>query len=246
MRLFQNIKTFRNWYQHYWDRYGSGPVGKEVTLSLRNGLTIHLRKKTSDFRTARSIFTDKSYLPSPITIPEKGTIIDIGGHIGCFTLFAAHRMKQGKILTFEPEPSNFHLLEKNVRTNRLEQVTLFHRAITSKAEKREMYYPRKKTSTGGNSLFRKGPDSFPVDCTTLPDIFETHGLTRIDLLKLDCEGAEIEILENLPEELLSRIHQIIMEIHLPDQMDPVFDRLERSGFKRGKHPKNNYALFLRS
>lgn len=245
VRLFRNIKTFRNWYQHYWDRYGFGETGKEVTLSLRNGQTLHLRRKTSDFRTARSIFSDESYLHAPIEIPPTGTILDIGGHIGCFTLFAGHRANKGRLLTFEPEPANFNLLQKNIAANQLDRVELFPLAVTAEAGKQEMFYPKKRTSTGGNSLFREGPESFRVDCTTLPDIFQKHQLETVDLLKLDCEGAEVEILQTISEELLDRIRQIVMEIHVPDRMQPVFERLLQSGFKRAPYPKQNYAAFSR-
>jgi len=245
VRLFQNIKTFRNWYQHYWDRYGFGETGKEVTLSLRNGQTLYLRRKTSDFRTARSIFSDKSYLHPPIKIPETGTILDVGGHIGCFTLFASDRAKKGRILTFEPEPTNFQFLQKNVAANQLDRVKLFPLAVTAEEGEKEMFYPKKRTSTGGNSLFREGPDSFRVNCTTLPDIFQKHQLETVDLLKLDCEGAEVEILQTVSEELLHRIQQIVMEIHLPKQMEPIFERLLQSGFKRATYPKKNYAAFYR-
>ncbi len=245
VRLFRNIKTFRNWYQHYWDRYGFGETGKEVELSLRNGQSIHLRRKTSDFRTARSIFSDHSYLHPPIEIPETGTVIDVGGHIGCFTLFAGGKAGKGRVLVFEPEPANFQLLQKNVQINRLDQVELFPLAVTAEAGEREMFYPKKRTSTGGSSLFREGPESFRVDCTTLPDIFEKQKLEKIDLLKLDCEGAEVEILQTVSDELLHRIRQIVMEIHVPDRMEPVFGRLLQSGFERADYPKKNYAAFFR-
>ena len=108
-----------------------------------------------------------------------------------------------------------------------------------------MFYPKKRTSTGGSSLFREGPESFRVDCTTLPDIFEKQKLEKIDLLKLDCEGAEVEILKTVSDELLHRIRQIVMEIHVPDRMEPVFGRLLQSGFERADYPKKNYAAFFR-
>ena len=52
-----------------------------------------------------------------------------------------------------------------------------------------------------------------VPCLGLFDVFEEHKIDRCDLLKLDCEGAEYEVLYNAPEEVLNKIDQMAIEVH---------------------------------
>ena len=245
MRLFRSIKTFKNWDLHYWDRHRTNRIEDHLELRLRNGLALRVRSKTSDFRTSRSIFRDESYVPAPIEIREDATVLDIGGHIGCFTLFVAHRAPKGRVFTYEPEPVNFEMLRENVRINDFSHVTVHNLAVSADKGERKMVQPDKKGSTGGNSFFARGNRSFTATCTTLPLIFEENNLDQVDFLKLDCEGAEIEILETLPDEIFSRIRQMVMEIHYPDRMRPIFERIQDLGFKRVVHPKKNYGAFHR-
>ena len=247
MRVLRNIKTFKNWYLHYWNRHGSRKkMGDPVDLKLRSGLVLRARAKTSDFRTSRSIFTDESYVRAPIRIAEDATVLDIGGHIGCFTLFAAERARNGRVFAFEPEPSNFEALAGNVERNKLEHVKVFNLAVAAEASDREMFRGGKASTTGANSFFGDKGDAFEVHCTTLPDILEREGIERVDFLKLDCEGAEIEILENLSDADLAKIQQIVMEIHYPEKMEAIFQRLHEQGFQRIPHEKKNYGAFWRA
>jgi hypothetical protein len=66
-----------------------------------------------------------------------------------------------------------------------------------------------------NSFFGGSGDKISVDCLTLEDIFKKHRLKKLDLLKLDCEGAEYEILYETPAEILAKIKEIRLEYHLP-------------------------------
>jgi hypothetical protein len=69
---------------------------------------------------------------------------------------------------------------------------------------------------------------------------EENGITRCDLLKMDCEGAEYEILYNCPPDYLRRIDQIAMEVHRGDKEDQNIDALEKffrqQGFRTRRKP----------
>jgi FkbM family methyltransferase len=143
---------------------------------------------------------------------ESRTIVDIGANMGCFTLFAASKIPTAKVFSYEPEPNNFSILDDNIQSNSLgDRIAPFKMAVASTSGAREMTLGESPL----NSLisdFTTGRKS-SVTCTTLHSILEANRLDRIDLLKVNCEGAEYEIFGNLSEDDLSRISKIRLEYH---------------------------------
>jgi FkbM family methyltransferase len=244
-RFFGYVRTFENWPLHYLSRFGLLPDRKRLELRLRNGLKVLARARTGDMRTSRNIFIDEAYLPPPLSIPEDAVVIDIGGHIGCFTLFAAQRARRGRIFAYEPEPSNFELLSENVRRNAPDRARAFNLAVDGREGERQMHFSVSRSGTGGHSFFGPGERTFTVRCTTLPQILAEHRLDRVDFLKLDCEGAEVEILESLSDEQLVRIRQLAMEPHRPAELHACYERLDRLGFEELPSTYANYRYFRR-
>lgn len=251
MRIFKEIRTFRNWTLHFRNRLRlAGDKGRRDVLKFRSGLRLHIRYHTSDLATSRSVFLDDSYFPPGITLPEDAVVLDIGGHIGTFAVLAATRAPRGRVFSFEPEPENFALLEENIRSNNLGHVRCFNQAVGGREEERAMFRAANPVRTGSHSLVNAtGAGTFPVRCTTLSAVLRAQKLEKIDFLKLDCEGAEWEIFPATSDDDLRRIRQIVMEVHsgVPggaQAMRDSFDRLKRLGFAELPHPKSNYAAFI--
>lgn len=117
-------------------------------------------------------------------------VLDIGAHIGYYTLIAARLVgKEGHVFAFEPNPTNFGLLKKNVEINGYTNVTLVQKAISNKTGKAELYL--NEVSSGGHSIFdpHDGSRTVEVDVTCLDDYFKDYGGT-INFIKMDIEGAE--------------------------------------------------------
>ena len=186
---------------------------------FRNGLRI----KTFDSVSATTIaviFIKRDYGG----IPNDSVIIDVGANIGVFSIFSAG--KGNVVYSYEPMPDNFHLLEENIKLNKLEnRVFAFNLGVAAKREKRKLYLgksPFHSFLPVGSSPFnvlhndREGvsKQSFlEVDCISLKDIFDENQISECDILKIDCEGAEYEILYNLPDSYFNRIKEIRMEYH---------------------------------
>jgi FkbM family methyltransferase len=140
------------------------------------------------------------------------TIVDIGAHMGTFALHAAQSCPDARVYCYEPERRNFDFLQQNIDINGLEsRVAAFQCAVGS------VKGPR-KLAVGASLLnsFHIVPDGAgcqTVDCTTLKDIVATHQLESIDLLKLNCEGAEYEILGSCSRADFDRIANIRLEYH---------------------------------
>jgi len=158
-------------------------------------------------------------------------VVDVGASLGSFSLDAA---RQGaKVLAYEPAPESFELLSQTIKLNRLEgKIKPFRLGVGGRAGKRTFFLTR--FSPLSSFFAGAGGSRISVDCVTLEDIFKKHRLKKLDLLKLDCEGAEYEILYETPTEILEKIKEIRLEYHvLPAKNanpDALTDFLLHRGF----------------
>jgi FkbM family methyltransferase len=130
---------------------------------------------------------------------KKGmVVVDVGANIGYYTLLAAHLVgDEGKVFAFEPDPNNYYLLCKNIEINGYRNVIPVRKAIFSKS--REMKLFLDKSNLGGHSLseanVNKGA-SITVEVTSLDDYFKNTDY-KIDVIKMDVQGLEMEVLEGM-------------------------------------------------
>jgi len=207
------VRVFRNWPEIYRHRFFKRSV--PLLLELRSGPIFCVSHKDSMLPVITEIWDRKVYGSLPeLSGLDKPAIIDIGGHIGAFALFALSKSPGADIYVYEPSQVNLDCLRATVKLNHAErQVHAFGTAVCATAGKRDLYM---STNSATNSLFNAEAgtrSSAQVDCVTLEDILRSNNMASCDLLKLDCEGAEYEILMNTPSELFSKIHNIILEWH---------------------------------
>jgi FkbM family methyltransferase len=149
-------------------------------------------------------------------VADGAVILDLGANIGTFSIYAATTARDVTIYAYEPMPDFFRLMEENVRLNGFEgAVKCFNSAVGGDARDRELFID-------GTDFFFPTllePDAsrvvrtIRVPCTTLVEILDSNNLARVDLVKMDCEGAEYEILYNTPLSYLNRIGEMRMEYH---------------------------------
>ena len=135
------------------------------------------------------------------------TFCDVGANMGVFTLFAAKLVgAAGRVVAFEPIPDNAQVLRTNIALNGRTNVLLLEKAIAEKSGRAEIHL---SSLCGCHSLLAR-PDapagrSLFVETIRLDEI---EGLERMDLLKIDAEGAEVSVLRSLGAR---RPSQIILE-----------------------------------
>jgi len=132
------------------------------------------------------------------TLPRGGTFVDVGANVGWHTLQAArHIGREGRVYAFEPIPSNATLLHRNIELNGFLNVTTEMLALFDRSESREMAMGLHHS--GNATLAPCAPDlqRFEVECIRLDDYVRARGVGRIDLLKLDIEGAETAALRGM-------------------------------------------------
>lgn len=214
--LWHLVGTVRNWPIYFANR--AGWINGSVTYKLRNGLTLTCRNFSKDRGALNDVWLDESYDPNifgtPFDWSSCHTIVDIGANVGAFTLFAAWKAPQSRIIAVEAEPSNANVVRNNILQNDLEhRVTTIAKAVGGSIGTLRLFIA--KNDSGGNSMFeyQKGAKSIDVPMITLQSLFEEHGIDTCDYLKIDCEGAEYDILYASPESITNRIRFIGIEYH---------------------------------
>lgn len=229
----------------------TGLKTRPSTYILRNGTKI----KTKDSISAGTIavvFIKKDYG----NINDNSVVIDIGANIGVYSIFAA-QSKNTIVYAYEPMFDNFNLLRENIKFNKLEKnIFPFNLAIGARKEKRRLYlgdspfhsfYPINESpfnSLHRDYLKKKNQKYIEVNCIPLKDIFEENKIDQCDILKLDSEGAEFEILYNLPDEYLKKIKKIRLEYHnhlvnKKNNGSYLMRFLEQKGFKVKRFKKGS-------
>lgn len=160
---------------------------------------------------------------------DENVIVDVGANIGAFSIYAASRAARARVVALEPHPTNYAALCVNIDLNELQdRVQSYALALSDIVEHRCLDDFRPGPA---HQLLPRGAwDGICVECVTLEKLIETQGLSQIDLLKLDIEGAEHEVLLTTSREALSRVRRIAMEYHAAGPKHTLFSFLERSGF----------------
>jgi len=205
----------------------------EVTLDGASGLRFRVRTRM-DAWLLKETCLDRDY-EREAALEDGWTIVDVGAATGDFAVHAAKVCPRGTVYAFEPLPESFARLEEHVRLNAVGNVRAFPEAIASAEGTLELY-----TVTGLSGQHRTAGDgaeaaapAIAVRATTLGRAFERNGIARCDLLKIDCEGAEFEILLGLAPDVLARVARIVLEYHdhvTAHTHEELARRLEERGF----------------
>ena len=169
------------------------------------------------------------------TVKSGMTVIDIGAHIGYYTLlFAKCVGPNGHVAAFEPLPSNFALLQKNIQLNNLQNVRLLNQAVFSRTQGITISVPDDQPNPGSGSMYNeKGVKQYHVDAVSLDDFCEQSAL-RPDILKMDVEGAEYDVLMGAVKTIGRCRPKLLIELHHFDgnlAAHPVPDLLTGWGYQ---------------
>ena len=196
----------------------AGVRGLPLAKLRRRGRDIFYRPATSDPLAIYQVLLRRGgkaeyYVPPAL---EPSVILDIGSNIGTSILFFREKFPAAKIYGFEPHPGTFRILQKNVAG--LPDIEVFNYALG--AENADVSVPFDGADFSRFTLAKDpgGDWSGPLAPTVCQVKHAGHiardlGLTKVDLIKIDCEGAEYDVLTSLPPDLLSQCKWIVGEMH---------------------------------
>jgi FkbM family methyltransferase len=198
--------------------------------------TGHMLIKTTapvDTSTIAVVFIKEDYGK----VPANATVVDVGANIGVFALYAAASVGT-RVFAYEPVDSTFAQLQANIAANGLEnRITAYKMGVTGAREQRLITVGAECSPF--SSIYSEGnnSDQQEIECLSLRDVFADNGIEHCDVLKLDCEGAEYEILYNAPDDVLGRVGRLCLEYHdqpgRPDFTGAALVRhLQKHGFRR--------------
>ena len=227
--LIKAIQNLDNWY--IFPLVYFGLIKKDrIFFRTKSGIKITIRPNSTDLDTFSLIWLLKEYNKNGFKIGKNDIVIDIGAHIGIFSLYASKFCVNGKILCYEPS-ENFQLLQSNISQNQIKNIFPHNIAVSKSNDVIALYINPDNTA---HSICDSTSKSIQVKSRTLQNIFDSNKLEICDYLKLDCEGAEYEIIESLPNEYFKKIKQIYIEYHFSDskhdELDNMIKKLELMSF----------------
>ncbi len=211
---------------------------KNNPVEFRDGTKILLSDHPHDIITVFVVFVRQDYG----MIPAENIVVDIGANIGVFSLYAA-RCKMKKIYAFEPNSESYQLLLKNIELNNLQETILATQSAIYKNDGEKVAFPRSGSMYSAIIQDTNHQEYEMVDTITLNSIVEQtcQADERIDLVKLDCEGAEYDALFACSDESFRKIQSIKLEYH-KGAIDVLTSLLQTHGFQVTKLLVENEQL----
>jgi FkbM family methyltransferase len=184
-------------------------MGVRLVLNTRRGPSLMARLR--DVNGPAEVFGLDEYETPSLNWSKVDYVLDAGGHVGGFSLWAASRSKC-RILALEPNPSTRALFETNVKRSQLgDRVQVRPWALAASSGKRRLRPASDSAATALVDGSKRG--DIEVDAVTLADAIASSGFPRIDLLKMDIEGAEHEVFDSIDATTLRLVDFCIVERH---------------------------------
>jgi len=227
----------------------SRSVGGLVTYRLANGIKILARPFTHDRVIIDEIFIKRSYTPLNMSVMEiepGDIVVDLGAHIGCFSLFAASKGAH-KVFAYEPLPQNFKLLLANIKINKfLDRIRAYQKAVAEERGYIEIFFDNMLIGSRSSIV---ASNKILSEAVTLEDIILENNINKINFLKVDIEGGELSLFKSLDKDTFDFIDKIAMESHSPSNTAILSKILREKGFivriRKGGSPSLFYIYAYR-
>jgi FkbM family methyltransferase len=222
---------------------------RPVWLQVERGVTMHLDPSEMLSRTVLTSFRTR-WDPAVWdavsgSLCEGCVMLDVGAHIGYFALKSSVRVGQeGRVVAFEPNPRTLDTLRANVAASGATNVTIVPVACTdaettlkffdASAGGRSMVSSLSRSTAGGQA------QEFTVRGRPIDNVLRELGIQRVDLMKVDVEGAELYVLRGARDTLRRYHPKLVIEV-IPDHLagmnttvDQLFAFIKDMGYTRGR------------
>lgn len=228
--------------------------GNKTLYFLPDGSPVaHLSKKETD-SLYDEIFVQQVYLRNGITIKEGDCVVDIGANIGLFSVFASRLERNLRLFSFEPNSAAFACLGANaeawgaavkclpyslIQESESAEESFFRALSGSSESDEEAAIKHTAAEISANDRFAeeidKSSDVLPVTETkpepqTLSDAISAEGIESIDLLRLNVEGRELELLQELGPHDWSAIRQLVARLNHRENVESIKALLQERGY----------------
>ncbi len=182
---------------------------------------IKVDKFDPSYYTYNEIFNQRIYDNKLVRILENDVVVDIGANYGFFA-FYAKEFNPSKIICFEPSRKIYNHLKENIN-----DCYVIQKAVSGKSGSQG--FTDHIISSASSRLTDEG--DYVVEIIGINEIHDSLGLDKIDFLKIDCEGAEKDIFEQITLPTIQKINKLVVEFHSEEIKEIIINKLDEFDFR---------------
>lgn len=200
-------------------------------------LQILYRKGSADEIVLRHSFGQDIFLPEipEYTPNESHVILDVGAHIGTFSCLMARLVPDGRVYAIEGCRESYEILTENLVRNGLSNAVAEHLLLLDKSGSAHLYHDLQEGNWGHSAVANLSNESEIVRSENLCEFMKRNSIDNIDLLRMNCEGAEFPVIMSATPDVLACIQNILILHHeylVPgSSVKEMIRRLEQAGFR---------------
>ncbi len=228
-------------------------MSDDMLVELDETLSVYSASPMDATFVYNEIFQEGTY--DLLDLPERPFVVDVGAHIGLFVLFVKRMRPHARVLAFEPSPATAAMLRQNTERHGLADVEIHEVALGGTTEpgvpfaylpmapSNSTRYPEQKelqkavlSKQWGAEFVEEAhaAQEITVDVARLSSFLTDD---PIDLLKVDVEGAELEVLQGIDEEHWPLVRQALLEVQdLDNRLTAVTELLRAQGMEPSVRP----------
>ena len=220
--------------------------GKNLMINS-NGILLSIPTSIENLSVVKPDYedTEREFINS-LEITKEGVVIDVGAHIGFYSIFIAKKFPLTKIIAIEASPPTFKKLKLNCKLNNVQNIILNNNAVFDQDRKKIELYEGIFSTVEKKFLSDLGyPEDkvkkIMVNSITIDKLVETEKIDQISLLKIDIDGGEILALRGAMDSLeKKKIKNIIIEYHFKDAKKYAVDLFKKLGYQLKVHDRFDY------
>jgi FkbM family methyltransferase len=249
-RLLPFQPRIRQFPKYLWSYVAAALARRSDSSSSSQHFSLHLSKpvelslQPEHFGMVKGILQDGEYNNLPLPAPPK-TIMDLGANIGLAALVLHDHHPQAQFCCVEADPRNHELLLRNLSTNSV-PAQIVAAAVGPEPGLLSLRFGQDSTCSTliDESMIHPGlHEQITVPIVTMVELLKTMGWQRVDLLKIDIEGAEEDLLKSSPS-WLEYVGTIVMEIHPNTTPERIADYLKPHGFRLQRHRAGREPVYV--
>ena len=207
-RVFTEAYETSEVYERYWRPILAGLPGPGIAVS--GGLKWHQAPDDHQFGDRLALDHEAALEPEVFRgLPADGVFVDVGAHVGHWTLRAAKRCKQ--VIAVEANPGTALRLAENLELNGLGNVTVHQVAAWDERARLYVHNHHGGAEHDGTDQVNATPGAVPVEAHRLDVLLAD--LDRVDVIKIDVEGADLHVIRGLTELLVQHRPRLFIEDH---------------------------------